>query len=167
MVVLYFLQYVGWSKLLVVVDENISSGYPLSVQLSPYSFSPTCIGDGEMKAVLFQIVPETTGDNMSQRIGEIMCNHFGLTGRSAGEVHQRDIIVGVWMFRFSERGCIFNALMKIFESFCYFRANTYQMFHCRRVRHGIYDMFSNNLFSGCYDHLYIGCIAAIYDVFLG
>ena len=52
-------------KLLVVVDEDIGSGNPLSVKFAPYRFPPAGIGNGEVKAVLIQIMPEATGNDMS------------------------------------------------------------------------------------------------------
>ena len=35
-----------------VVDEDIGSGNPLSVEFAPYRFSPAGIGNGEVKTVL-------------------------------------------------------------------------------------------------------------------
>ena len=72
----------------MVINEDIRSGNPLSVELSPNSFSPTGIGDGKMEAFLIQIVPETTGYDMSQRIGKVMCYHFGFAGRAGSKIHQ-------------------------------------------------------------------------------
>ena len=49
----------------MVVNEDVCSGNPLSVEFAPYCFSPTGIGDGEMETVLVQIVPEATGNDMT------------------------------------------------------------------------------------------------------
>ena len=65
MIVLYLFKNVSRRKLLVVVDEDVRSGNPLSVEFSPYSFSPTGIGNGEVQAVLVQVVPKTTGNDMT------------------------------------------------------------------------------------------------------
>ena len=72
----------------MIIYEYICSGNPLSVELSPHCFSPAGVGNGEMEAVFFQIVPETTGYDMPQWISEVVCNHLRLSGCSAGEVHQ-------------------------------------------------------------------------------
>ena len=65
MVFLDFFQNSCRGKLLVVVDEDIGSGNPLSVEFSPYRFSPAGIGNGEVKTVLVQVVPKTTGNDMT------------------------------------------------------------------------------------------------------
>ena len=88
MIILYLLQDGGRGKFLVVIHKYICSGNPLSVKFAPYSFPPTGIGDGEMQAVFRQVMPETTGNDMPQRICKVMGDHFRFTGGSAGEVHQ-------------------------------------------------------------------------------
>ena len=65
MIFLDFFQNSCRGKLLVVVDEDIGSGNPLSVEFSPYCFSPAGIGNGEVKTVLVQVVPKTTGNDMT------------------------------------------------------------------------------------------------------
>ena len=87
-IILYLLQDGGRGKFLVVIHKYICSGNPLSVKFAPYSFPPTGIGDGKMEAFLIQIVPETTGYDMSQRIGKVMCYHFGFAGRAGSKIHQ-------------------------------------------------------------------------------
>ena len=44
---------------------HVGSGNPLSVEFSPYGFSPAGIGDGEVEAVFVQIVPEATCNDMA------------------------------------------------------------------------------------------------------
>ena len=58
-IILYLLQYGCGSEFLVVVYKDVGSGYPLSVQLAPYGFTPARIGNGEVQAVYVQVVPET------------------------------------------------------------------------------------------------------------
>ena len=65
LILLYLFQNSCGRELFVVIDENVGSGDPLSVEFSPYGFSPAGIGDGEVEAVLIQIVPETTRNDMT------------------------------------------------------------------------------------------------------
>ena len=65
MIILYLFQNVSRSELLVVIDKDVCSGNPLSVHFTPYSFSPTCIRNGEVETVFREIVPETTCNDMS------------------------------------------------------------------------------------------------------
>ena len=129
MIILYLLQNGGRSKLFVIIYEYICSGNPLSVKFAPYSLSPAGIGNGKVQAVFRQVVPETTGDNVSQRISEVMGNHFRLTCGSAGEVHQRNVFIRIRMFRFHERCSILDAFVEIIESFSYFRSYADEFLH--------------------------------------
>ena len=72
----------------MVIHKDIRPRNHLSVKFSPHRFPPTGIGDGEMQAVFRQVMPETTGNDMPQRICKVMGDHFRFTGGSAGEVHQ-------------------------------------------------------------------------------
>ena len=65
LILLYLFQNSCGRELFVVIDENVGSGDPLSVEFSPYGFSPAGIGDGEVEAILIQIVPETTRNDMA------------------------------------------------------------------------------------------------------
>ena len=47
------------------VPAIVQAGNPLSVEFSPYCFSPAGIGNGEVKTVLVQVVPKTTGNDMT------------------------------------------------------------------------------------------------------
>ena len=65
MIILYLFQNVSRSELLVVIDKDVCSGNPLSVQFTSYSFTPTCIRNGEVQSVFRGILPETTSNDMS------------------------------------------------------------------------------------------------------
>lgn len=77
---LYLLKNIGGVKLLVVVNKNGGAGYPLPIELSPDGFTPTCIGDGEVDTVRAEVMPETAGGDVSERIGVIVGDHLGVTG---------------------------------------------------------------------------------------
>ena len=151
----------------MVVYKDVGAGYPLPVQFAPYGFSPTCIGNGEMQAVFMQIMPETSGNDMSQRICEVVGYHFRLAGGSAGEVHQGNVIVAVGVFRSYERGGIGYAFVEILKAFGYLRTYTHQLLHTRRVRHGGGDMVGNDAFACTDNHLDVCSIASVYNIFLG
>ena len=103
MIILYHLQDVGRMELFMVVYENRSSGNPLAVQFSPHGLSPSRVGYGQMQAVFVQVMPITSGRDMSERIGEIMSHHLRFTGSSRSEIHQGYVVVPVGMFRFDKR----------------------------------------------------------------
>ena len=111
----------------MVVYKDVGSGYPLSVQLAPYGFTPARIGNGEVQAVFVQVVPETSGNDVPQRIREVVRHHFGFAGSAAGEVHQRNIVVAVGMLRSCERGGIGNAFVEVLKTFGYLRAYADQL----------------------------------------
>ena len=95
MVFLYLAHNLLGRELLVVVDEDGSSGKPLTVEFTPYGLAPTRIGHGEMDAVLIEIVPIDARRQMSQGIEEVVGHHLGLATRAAGEVHQHRVVVVV------------------------------------------------------------------------
>ena len=103
---------------------------------------------------------------MSQRIGEVVGHHFRLSGSTAGEVHQGDVIVRVRMFRFHERGGSFDTFVEVFESFGSFRPDAYEAFHRRRLWHSCRDMVGDDAFAGTDYHFNVCGVAAVYDVFL-
>ena len=51
-------------------------------------YTSTCIGNGKMKTVTMQIMPETGSYNMSQRICKIMCHHLRFSCSTRSEIHQ-------------------------------------------------------------------------------
>ena len=166
-IVLYLCQNIGRSEFLVVVYKDVGSGYPLSVQLAPYGFTPARIGNGEVQAVFVQVVPEISGNDVPQRIREVVRHHFGFAGSAAGEVHQRNIVVAVGMLRSCERGGIGNAFVEVLKTFGYLRAYADQLLHTRRVGHGSCDVVGNDAFAGTDNHLDVCGIAAVYNIFLG
>ena len=87
----------------MVIDEQGGARQPLTVKLAPGGLPPSGIGDGQVQAVLTEIVPEGARRQMSQRIPVVMDDHLGLAGRSAGEVHQHDIVIGIDLLGTMER----------------------------------------------------------------
>ena len=93
-VFLYHFEYVCRDKFIEVVDKDIGSGNPLSVEFSPHGFSPAGVGQGKVQALFVEIVPVRPGNDVSQRIGEVVSHHLGVSGGTRGEVEQGG--VGRW-----------------------------------------------------------------------
>src|SRR3712207_1600957 len=149
----------------MVVHEDVGPRYPLSVQLSPYRFPPTGIGNGEVKAVFVQVVPETPGDDVSQRISEIVGHHLRFARCSRSEIHKRYIIVRIHVCGAYERSGVAHSLMEVFESLCFIGTYAEQMLYARTLGHGILNVLQNDLFAGGYNHFDIGGVASVYNVF--
>ena len=165
-VVLYHLQDMRRGELLVVVDEDRGAGYPLSVQLAPDGFAPAGIGDGEVQAVLVQVVPEAARDDVSEGVGEVVCHHLGLARGAAGEVHQRDVVVGIGVFGLDEGGGVFEALVEVLVAFGHLGAYADQGLHAGRLGHGGGDVVGDDRLAGADYHLDVCGLAAVDDVLL-
>ena len=75
-----------------------------------------------------QVVPETTGHDMPQRIRKVVGHHFRVSSRTGGEIHQRDIVIAIWVRRADERSGVLDTLLEILETFRYFRPYGYNTF---------------------------------------
>ena len=153
MVVVDFLKYVCRSEFFMVVHEDIGSCYHLSVNLAPCRLCPACVGYSEMEAFAVEIVPVPGSDYVSERVGEVMGDHFRLAGGAGREIHQHDVIVRIGLLRTYERSSAFNAFVEIQESFRAFRSDADDMSEARAFRHGIRYVLEDHLFSGSHYHL--------------
>ena len=165
-VVLYLLQDVGRGELLVVVDEDVGAGYPLAVELAPYSLAPARVGDGEVEAVGLQVVPDVARDDVSQRISEVVGHHLGFARGAAGEVHQRDVVVGVGVFGLDEGCGGLDALVEVFVAFGHLGTYADQTLHAGRLRHGGGDVVGDDRFARADNHLDVCSVATVDDIFL-
>ena len=150
-----------------VIDKDVGTGNPLPVELAPNGFSPAGVGEGEVQALFVEVVPVRAGDDVSQRIGEVVGYHFGVTGCARGEIEQRGVVVGVGQGGTLEGGGGFDAGMEIEPAFGY--GGTYR--HAVLQRGGVGDRAVDVPDDGCCaygdNHLYVGRVAAVDDVFLG
>ena len=103
---------------------------------------------------------------MPQWIGEVVGNHFRFAGSAAGEIHQRDVVVLVGVFRLCERSGIGYAFMKVLKSFGYFRTYADQFLYTRRTWHGSGDVVGNDTFTCTDNHFDVCGIATIYNILL-
>ena len=93
--------------LFMIIYKYGCAGDPLSIEFSPNSFSPTGVGDCKVQTVFVQIVPEATGDDMSQWVGKIVSYHLWIARCAGCEIHQRNIFIAVGMV------CRFMVSLKI------------------------------------------------------
>ena len=119
-----------------------------------------------MQTILMQIVPETTGNNMPQRIGEIMSHHLGITRRARSKIHQRNIIVAIDMSRTDKGGRLSDALLEIIKALRHQRSYRDHLLHTRRLGQCILHMLQNHLLARTDNHLDRSSIRPINDVFL-
>ena len=96
-----------------------------------------------------------------------MSDHFGIACRAGGEIEQRGIVVGIGQCRTLEWRSGFDTCVEIEPAFGNFGADRYAVFQCGRIGYRTIDMTDDGFFADCNDHLYIGGIATVYDVFLG
>ncbi len=78
-----------------------------------------------------QVVPETASHDMPQWIRKVMSHHFGVSGRTGGEIHQRDIVITIRVRGADERSGVLDTLLEILETFRYFRPYGYDIFYGR------------------------------------
>lgn len=114
-----------------------------------------------------EVMPETSRGDVSQRIREIMGHHLRLTGRTRGEIHQGNVVVGIHMSRTHERRCRLHSFVEVFKTFWIFRSHAHQPFHRRRFRHGVQNMFRDDRFTGSHNCLDARRLATVHNVFLG
>ena len=78
-----------------------------------------------------QVVPDTASHDMPQRIRKVVGHHLGVSGRTGGEIHQRDIVIAIRVRRADERSGVLDTLLEILETFRYFRPYGYDSFYGR------------------------------------
>src|SRR5574344_188385 len=153
-------------ELFVVIHKNHSTGKPLSIQFSPYSFSPSGIGDSQMNALLVQVMPVDTCHQMTKRIRKVVCHHFRFAACSAGEIHQHRIAVVVDMFRAYKLRRLFPLVMEIMESFAGIRTDTDDDLYGRTFWKCILDMIEDDILTITDDSLDAGTFITVDDIFI-
>ena len=119
----------------MVVNEDCCASKPLSVELTPYSLAPSCIGYGEVDAIGIEVVPEHTCGEMAESIQMVVSHHLWLATCAAGEIHQHSIFVGVYMLRTAEGRSLWPLIVPAMETI---------RNRCALLSIGVY----------CYEHLY-------------
>ena len=160
-------QYLVGSKLLMVEDEYGCSGKPLSVHLSPYSLSPSCVGHGEMYAVLAEVVPINTSGEMSHGIKEVVSHHLRFATRSAGEVHQHGVVVVVLFRRTHEGRSVVPLLVPIVETIGLLGTDAHKNLERGAIGLRACHLLHYIFLAGTDDGLHAGSVVAIYYVVCG
>jgi hypothetical protein len=166
-VLLYLLEDIGGVELLVVVDKDGSAGDPLPIELPPDGFSPTGIGNGEVEAVGAKIVPETSGGDMGKGIGVVVGDHLGITGGAGSEVHDGGIGVLVGMRGTMERWGGGDTFVEVMKTRGNGWTNGDEGLQGWRNGGGGTDLGEDIVVTGADDHLDIGSIVTVDDVFGG
>ena len=65
---------------------------PLTVHLTPHSLCPTCVGDGEVETVGVNVLPESCGRIVTERVFVRMYRDLRITRCSRREVHKKRIV---------------------------------------------------------------------------
>ena len=76
LVVLDLLQQLRGHELVHVVGEDGGAGDPLAVDLAPAELRPAAVGHAHVQRVLFHLLPVLRGDDMAQRVGEVVAHRF-------------------------------------------------------------------------------------------
>ena len=138
----------------------------MSVELAPHALSPTAVRHREVQAILVEVVPVFTRDDVSQWVGERVRHHLRVTGGTRGEVEQHDVVVVV-AGRSHERSGGIDSLVEVEPALRDGRTDGYAVLQRRRLRHGIVDMVDDDVVAACDDRLDVGRVAAIDDIFVG
>ena len=103
-----------------VIGELCCFAEPLTVKLTPESFTPTGVGDGEVESVGIYIVPMLCGRIMTECILVGMGCDAGITGCSGGEEHEHRIVAAGGLFCAVEvRAEAFHFHIEIVPAFFY------------------------------------------------
>ena len=173
MIFLYLSHYLLGGELLVVVNEDCCASKPLSVELTPYSLAPSCIGYGEVDAIGIEVVPEYTCGEMAQSIQMIVSHHLWFATCAAGEIHQHSIFVGVYMLRTTEDRSLRPLIVPAMEAIrnrcalLSIRVYCYEYLYRRTLVHRSDNLRCNIFVVHADDSLHACTVVAINDVVLG
>ena len=147
----------------VVICEYRAAGYPLSVNLAPAAFCPTCFRHGKMQSVVLNALPILCIDYKSDRVGIFMRNHFRVSGSSGSKIYKHSIVVCIITVSCKINVGIFKFFLKI---------NKPVTFGCRKVvryrfanSFSFVNVFNYIVFICTKEHFYVGIIRPICNIF--
>ena len=117
------MQHIHGLEFLEIIYKHVGTHEPLSVILAPHCLAPTSVGEREMEAVLIEVVPIFSRDDVPERIGEIMCHHLRFASRSRSEIHKRDVVVGIDKLGLYKFRSLFTATVEVVPTFGNLRAD--------------------------------------------
>ena len=165
-ILLYLAQQFVGGELLVVEHEHRRSGEPLSVELAPHSLSPSRVCHGEVYAVFREVVPERSGDEMSEGVEEVVSHHLRLSAGAAGEIHQHGVAVAVDVLWSDERRYVLPFGVPVVETGWHIGTHAYESLHGRALRHGFAHLREHIFLAHAYYRLHSGAGVAVYYVVL-
>ena len=74
-----------------VIGEDHSTADPLAVDFAPAELCPAGIGNAHVELVLLYLLPVLCGDDVSQRVGEIVLHHLRVAGGAGSEVDDHGV----------------------------------------------------------------------------
>ena len=120
-----------------------------------------------MQAFFVEVVPIFGGDDMSQRVAEIVCHHFGFATGAAGEIHQRYVAFFVHHFRANKGGGVLHAGIIVVPAFGHVRAYRDVVLHRGAARRGFANVLKHFFVAHRHYGAYGGGFTPILDVGIG
>ena len=133
---LYLSQHIVGAELLMVIYKHGGTGKPLSVELAPHGFAPSCICHGEVYAVFAQVVPIHSCGQVSQCIEIVVRHHLGFAAGATGKIHQHGVAVVVDMGWSHKGGCLVPLLVPVVKCLVVAVAHRHQHLYAGTFGHG-------------------------------
>ena len=167
MVVLHYTEEVCRFELtFIVIHKDRCSGYHLSIELTPNSLAPSCVGKCEVKRPLMHIMPVLGCEDMGKRIREIMHHHLRLTCCSTREI-EKEVISHLVSFRSLERVCLLKSAPIVIPAIRYCRTYRNTMTQGWTVTFCFLYVTKHILVSASHDIAYTSHVATVDNIFVG
>ena len=104
---------------------------------------------------------------MSERVCEVVRHHLWFAGCSGGEVHQRNVVVGVDVVGTYEWGSLVASAGKVVPTVGHVGSDRDDVLQRGALRHCVLDVPDNDVVANGYDGFDVGGVTAVDDVFAG
>ena len=167
MIVLHYTEEVCRFELtFIVIHKDCGTSYHLSVELTPHGFSPSCIGKGEVKRILMNVVPVLGSKDMGKRIREIMHHHLRLARCSAREIEE-EIICHLVSFRNLKWFCFLKSAPIVIPAIRNCRTYRNTMAQGRAVTFCLLNITKHVLISASHDIADTSHVTTVDNIFVG
>ncbi len=149
-----------------VVNKYRASGNPLAVKLSPNSLAPAGFSHAQMQAVLNDVLPKFRGDDVAQRVKEIVADHFWVARRSACKIQKHHVVVCRSLGTtdaLKNRKAKFKLAVEV-DPARPVAADRYQIFYGRRLGHGGFDFLHQLVVVNRNNHLNRSGVVAVFQI---
>ena len=92
-IILHDSEQVMWNKAFIIIGKHRRSTDPLSIDFTPGSLRPACVRNSQMKTVVLNLLPKMCGQDMSKRIGIVMCYHLRITSGTGCKIQKHQVVV--------------------------------------------------------------------------